>query len=267
MTASAPVSNSDSTQARCHVHPDRFARGTCTRCGAFFCAADRRTVQELHYCASCGERPDINYLELFRQQCWGKRDLWAWSVGYFGLICLIFGPQMLFSYDRTGRQLGWVFIAGGVVGLCFWWGLKYARLALFIAATAALVTFVVVLGNQFLWLGAIPWVSSLFIYLDPRTRLFFREDISEEALRKAWNIHKNNSPARSGFTLSLLGLLFPLVSLFSLVLSLVGLYRVNPNATPPIGRKKQAIAGVILSVLGLAWGAVSLFSYRGLLRM
>jgi len=251
MTAAAPASTSDDTKARCQVHPERFARGTCGRCGAFFCAADRRTVQEVDYCATCGERPDINYLELFRQQCWGKRDLWGWFVGIVGLLCLIYGPQLLFSYERASRSLGWVFIVGGGVGLCFWWGLKYARLALCAASTVALFAFLVVLGNKAIWAGAIQWISSLFIYFDPRTRLFFREEISEDALRRMWNLHRNNSPARSGFLLSLLGLLLPFVSPFSLALSLVGLHKGNPHATPPVGRRGQAIAGILLSVAGI----------------
>lgn len=34
-------------------------------------------------------------------------------------------------------------------------------------------------------------------------------------------------------------------------LSIAGLTRVDPNATPPIGRKGQAIAGSVCSTLGL----------------
>lgn len=74
-------------------------------------------------------------------------------------------------------------------------------------------------------------------------------------LRRMWNVHMNNAPARAGFMLSLFGLVVPLVSPIVLVCSLVGPYRVDPTAHPPLGRKKQAIAGILLSMVGLLWGA------------
>ncbi|WP_257459184.1 hypothetical protein [Archangium lipolyticum] len=46
-----------------------------------------------------------------------------------------------------------------------------------------------------------------------------------------------------------------------LVCSIIGLRRVNPNAHPPIGRKGQAIAGIVLGTVGcLIWGGVLVLS-------
>ncbi len=84
-----------------------------------------------------------------------------------------------------------------------------------------------------------------------RNPLFFKEEVSREALQAAWDRYKNNPVARGGVWAGVLGLLIPGVCFAALVCGIIGLRQVNPRAHPPIGRRRQAIAGIVLGVLGL----------------
>jgi len=88
------------------------------------------------------------------------------------------------------------------------------------------------------------------------TSLFFRQPVTPEQMKKVWDIYRNNFAARNGFLLSFLGLLVPGVALISRSVSRSSVSRAsNPDARPPIGRRGQAIAGVVLSVIGCAYTA------------
>ena len=113
-------------------------------------------------------------------------------------------------------------------------------------------------GVQALVSGLMPIIITLVIYNDTRNKLFFREEVSTEALQKAWDLYSNNRVARAGFVLSIFGILLPVFAPMALVCSIIGLRRVNPAAHPPIGRKRQAIAGIVLGSIGILWGLVLL---------
>lgn len=245
----APVAQ----EARCFVHPEEPALGTCTRCGTFFCAQDRRTVGDKDYCASCATRPEVDYLEAFRLRYWGKRDAWAWLVAFGAIINLMFGLQLLVS---GAENLLFAFIALGAaaVGACFWAGLPFARLALCFVPIISMLVGMVTQGAQAFVSGLMPIIITLVIYNDTRNKLFFREEVPPEALRKAWHLYSNNRVARAGFVLSIFGLLMPFFAPVALVCSIIGLRRVDPAAHPPIGRKGQAIAGIVLGSIGIVWG-------------
>jgi hypothetical protein len=99
-----------------------------------------------------------------------------------------------------------------------------------------------------------PLLMSISIYNDTRNKLFFKVEMPRETLRKAWHLYKNNAVARAGLMLGVLGLFFPGVGLIALVCSGIGLRNVDPDAQPPIGRKGQAIAGLVLGAVGcLFW--------------
>jgi hypothetical protein len=239
--------------ARCFVHPEELALGACTRCGTFFCAQDHRTVGGKDYCAACATRPEVDYLEAFRLKYWGKRDAWAWFVGLGAIINLIVGLQLLASGSQN-LLFAIIALGSAAVAACFWAGLPFARLALCFVPIISMLVGIVVQGAQGFVSGVIPLMITLAIYNDTRNKLFFREEVSPEALRKVWDLYSNNPIARSGFALSVFGLLIPIFAPVALVCSIIGLRRVDPAAHPPIGRKGQAIAGIVLGSIGIVWG-------------
>ena len=253
-----PVHEAPATQeARCFVHPEEPALGTCTRCGTFYCARDHRTVGDKDYCASCAARPEVDYLEAFRLKHWGKRDGWAWLAAIGALINLLFGFQLLASGPEN-LLFAIIALASAAVGVCFWAGLQFARLALCFVPIVSMIVGGVTQGAPAVASGVLPFLITLVIYNDTRNKLFFRVEVPPQALQKAWNLYSNNPVARAGFVLSILGLLLPLLSPVALVCSIIGLRRVNPAAHPPIGRKGQAIAGIVLGSLGILWGLILL---------
>lgn len=240
-------------EARCFVHPEEPALGTCVRCGTFFCARDHRTVGDKDYCAACATRPEVDYLEAFRLKYWGKRDAWAWLVGFGAIINLMFGLQLVVS-GAENLLFAIIAFASAAVGACFWAGLPFARLALCFVPIISMLVGMVTQGAQAFVSGVLPIVITLIIYNDTRNKLFFREQVPPEALRKAWDLYSNNRIARAGFLLSIFGILMPLFAPVALVCSIIGLRRVDLKAHPPIGRKGQAIAGIVLGSIGILWG-------------
>lgn len=249
-------------EARCISHPDEPALGACTRCGAFFCSEDFEEVDDKVYCATCAARPDVDYLEAFRLKYWGKRDAWTWFIGFGALVNVLLGASLLLSGAERVALMGVAALATAVIGGCFWWGLPWARLAMCFMPVVNMAVGTAALGPQALVQGILPMLIMVGVYGDTRNRLFFKVEVSREALRKAWNLYANNTLARGGFLLSLFGLLIVPFAPLGLVLSLIGLSRVDPTARPPIGRKGQAIAGIVLGgVSMLGWGALLLSAY------
>jgi hypothetical protein len=256
MNAPSLSSTPGAEESRCHAHPDQPALGVCTRCGVFVCAQDYRLVHDKPYCETCAVRPDVDYLEGFRLQHWGKRDGWAWLVGV-GAIANLLGGLVLLAGETELLLLALFLLASSVVGACFWMGQPWARLAYVFVPIVSIIIGVTTEGPLAIGRGLVPIAIAVAIFNDTRNKLFFKEEVSPEALRKAWDLYKNNTVARAGFFLGLLGLLLPFIGLIALVCSIIGLRRVNPNAHPPIGRKGQAIAGIVLGTVGcLLWGGV-----------
>lgn len=247
--------------SRCHAHPDHLALGTCTRCGVFFCDQDRRMVDGKPYCGTCAARPDVDYLESFRLKYWGQRDGWAWLVGLGSVANLLTGVFLLLSGAPDVLLNALFSLGAGVVGACFWLGLSWARLAFVFVPIGSMIVSMMTVGPEAVVIGVLPMIMALAIYNDTHNKLFFKVEVSREKLRKAWHLYMNNRMARVGLMLGVLGLLLPGVGLIALVCSLIGLRRVDPDAHPPIGRKGQAIAGIVLGAVEcLFWGGLFLFS-------
>jgi hypothetical protein len=259
---------------RCHAHPERTALGTCTRCGVFFCDQDHRGVEGKPYCDTCAVHPDVDYLESFRLKYWGKRDGWAWLVGLGAVVNLVHGMTLLVSGSLVDLLTAPIALGLGGMGACYWLGMRWARLAYVITcvafglimaamgaslageavgeerATSAIVPMLMLVG-----MGVLIMITALVIHHDTLNKLFFKVEVPREKLKKAWHLYMNNRMARTGLALGVLGLLLPVLGPFALVCSFIGLRRVDPNAHPPIGRKGQAIAGLVLGTLGcLFWG-------------
>ncbi|ATB28874.1 DUF4190 domain-containing protein [Melittangium boletus] len=249
-------------ETRCPAHPEHPILGACKRCGTFFCEQDRHTLHGEDYCASCAERPELNYLEAFRLRYWGKRDTWAWLIGFSAIMRLISAPIFLRMPDGAGVLSGLVTLAGAVVCACFWLGKPFSRLGLCFLLVVELLVDAFTLGPNTLIRSAWPLLVSLAIYQDPRNRLFFQEHLPPETLQKLWHQYANNRVARLGFILGLFGLLFPPAAPVGLMCSIIGLRRVNPTANPPVGRKGQAIAGIVCGAAGLVLWTLLYFTLR-----
>jgi hypothetical protein len=259
-----PLAPRPADAARCQFHPDAPVLGTCARCGTFFCAQDRASVEGRDYCAACAKRPDVDYLEAFRLKYWGKRDLWAWFVGVGGFLNLTLGLLgfVFGEGDASVRVLQATLVVMGSVGIAFWAGFPKARLAVLLLPVVLIAAESFVVPVPFALVhGILPLLFAIGIFRDTRNRLFFKVEVPREALQKAWHLYANNTVARSGILLSSAGLFIPVFAPFGLVCSLIGLKRVDPHAHPPVGRKGQAIAGIVLGAVALlGWGSVLGFS-------
>jgi hypothetical protein len=243
--------------SRCFAHPEQPALGTCTRCGVFFCEQDRRLVDGKPYCDTCAARPDVDYVEAFRLQHWGKRDGWAWLLGFGAMFNVLTGLFLLSTGAQDVLLTGLVSLGGGVVGACFWLGMPWARVAFIFVPVASMLASIMTVGPAGGAVGVMPMLMAIAIYNDTRNKLFFKVDVPRDRLQKAWHLYMNNGMARAGLMLGVLGLFVPGVGLIALVCSFIGLRRVNPNSHPPIGRKGQAIAGLVLGALSsLFWGGM-----------
>ncbi|MCE9668446.1 DUF4190 domain-containing protein [Myxococcus stipitatus] len=237
---------------RCAVHPEHEASATCQRCGNFTCLECVHWVLDQVYCTACAFRPEVNYLEAFRLSVWGKRDANAWVVAFGTLLLLLatFGALVAAEWSLA------VVLAGASgVGVAFFLGVGWARPAL-VVTPIVLGAFGMARGGVGgLVVGFLLFVSALQIHLDTRTRLFFREDVPRRELKRLWELRVNNPVARHAMSVGIGAFFLPVLAPVAIVLGIVGLRRVDPNARPPIGRRGQALAGVVLGCLSLAaWG-------------
>jgi hypothetical protein len=241
--------------AHCPKHPESAATGVCSRCGAFFCSADRRVVDGVEYCEACAALPEIDYLEAFRLKHWGKRDAWAWIIGFAGLIQLLAGASQLSSAIERGNSqgvaMGLALLAASLVSFCFMARMRWARVGLLV------VPVILALASEVpdAFLGMlVPLFMALAIFIDTRNKLFFRIDVPRVSLRKTWDLYANNTIARTGLAFGIFGLIVFPIAPIGLLLSIIGLRRVDPKARPPVGHKGQAIVGIVLGSLGCAVG-------------
>jgi hypothetical protein len=236
--------------SRCAAHPEEAASGTCSRCGTFFCAACQRLIFDKDdkakaYCAECARRPDINYLELFRLKLWGRRDAWAWVIGLYGLGLTVFAGVML-----VNRQYVPALATGACAGVCmaFFLGVPWARQALILTPPG-----VGAVGGALGYFSALAlpplfliFFAALFAYVSPRSQLFFRQEVSVPQLHRLWHQREDNPLARHAMSFALGGLFLPLFAPVAIVLGVEALRRVNPDAMPPVGRRGQSLAAVVL---------------------
>ncbi|WP_223640608.1 hypothetical protein [Corallococcus sp. EGB] len=249
---------------RCAVHPDLPAGGTCTRCGSFICADCATSVSGLGarlYCKACAERPDVNYLEALRQRYQGKRDEWAWVVGGVTLLLCVATAAALAQWGlrATRESLFTLLLLLPVpVGVAFFLGRRWARHALlFTPLVMAVAADALVPTGRFLFFAcAIPaFVTGLRIHRDVRNQLFFRLPVPPGMLKLLWNERFNNPMARQAARFGFSALLMPLLAPVAVICGVVALTRVDSKATPPIGRKDQAITGLVLGLASpLLWG-------------
>jgi hypothetical protein len=248
MSADVPAS----ALARCATHPDELAGATCQRCGAFICGACTTWVAGGLYCPACAVRPEVNYLETFRRELWGKRDAGAWLVGA-GTVLLAWATVTTFLQGLVSVFVMLLVSIG--VGGCFFLGMRWARLALLLLPLCWALMALPGTGLPGAALFLFPFLGALQLFLDTRNRLFFRVEVSERALRHLWDLRVNNPMARHALSLGVSAFLLPLLAPAAIVCGCIGLWRVDLQARPPIGRRASAILGIVLGL-----GAVLLWA-------
>ncbi|QSQ21470.1 hypothetical protein JY651_40840 [Pyxidicoccus parkwayensis] len=239
------VDVSPNALARCATHPDELASATCQRCGAFVCGACTTWLLGSLYCPACATRPEVNYLETLRLQFWGKRDATAWFVMFCALLSLI-GAQAAFREGNVPACVSMVAVTA--VGVCFFLGMRWARYALLLVPTLFILPGLSEMGPLLVVFAIVPTLFMLQIFLDPRSRLFFRVKVPERALRRLWDIRVNNPLARHAVSLGVLAFFFPLFAPAAVVCGAIALRRVDPHARPPIGRRASSVVGIVLGM-------------------
>jgi hypothetical protein len=247
---------------RCATHPQEPASGTCSRCGTFVCAGCVRKISGKPWCAACAARPEINYLGRFRLKLWGRRDGPAWVAGALSLA--LAAATLLGLWERRPLWL-LVLVTGAcsAASLAFFLGRRRAREALIGTSLSCAVA---LWGYGFrgpaivFLLGCF---AAVLLSFDTRNRLFFRQPVSPERLQRLWHVRENNPRARDAMYLGIASAFFPLFAPLAILVGVVALRRVDPNAVPPIGRKGQAIAGVVLGTVMLGLWSLLLSRFFG----
>jgi len=252
----------------CPRHPELPAIGACTRCGGFICAQDVVQLDKKPYCQACAALPGVDYLEQFRLKYWGKRDGWAWLFLFNAVLLPIVAVGALvpsLGPMSRGEVVGTVTsLALAVASGAYFAGYRPMR---FLVLVLPLLTMLgAVLANDSIRLAEagivslLPMLIGLAIFFDTRNRLFFKVQVSRDRLQRLWDIYENNPIARAAFVGGMISMvMFPLAPL-TLALAIIGLTRVNPTSHPPVGRKGQAVAGIVFSVIGLVVFAAMVLS-------
>ncbi|MDP1918508.1 MAG: hypothetical protein Q8L14_19830 [Myxococcales bacterium] len=212
------------------------------------------------FCADCAARPEVDFLDAYKREHWGKRDSWAWLLGLTGLVSAATSAFLLTTIDLaepflTGALPWLVFTAlYAVIGVAFWFRVRHARAALVVLVVLLGIVLVAALGPMALGTMMIPLAIAASALTTTRTKLFFQMDVTAAALEKEWRRRYDNPMARQALSYGLASLFFPLFGPIAFVTGLIGLSRVNPTATPSIGGRKAALVGVLLGfVVTLAW--------------
>lgn len=243
------------SQARCATHPEVEATGTCARCGTFYCEGCVQQVFGKPWCATCAARPEVHYLEHFRLKLWGRRDGSGWAALVVGLS---FGLAAFHGLsERTPALPVLAFAACSAVGICFFLGLRWAREA-FICVPLLFVVLCRLKGfGGLAFFFLVVAVSGLIVYFDTRNQLFFRRPVSPERLERLWHLLENNPMARRALSLAAGSIILPVLAPLAVLFGVVGLRRVDPEAVPPIGRKREAVGAIVLGVVVMGvWAAV-----------
>ncbi|MFT3713702.1 MAG: hypothetical protein QM817_39085 [Archangium sp.] len=246
---------------------------TCTRCGVFLAGTTTRIVLNAAYCEACAARPEVDYPRAYRDRYWGKRDGWAWFFGLLSLVLMAGGVLMLNQDVRAGL----VAFFTGVAWLLFWFGVRIARPAM-VAMTTIGAVYNVMQQIPPNIIGILMVTVAMF---STRTKLFFKMEVSEADLAKAWLAQHDNRFAawsRGTGVVSLLSILAwlgtPAASIFTLgvglpaiALGVAGLRAVNEKAQPPVGGRTSALVGLACGAFGVVIGAVGLFFAVNLKRL
>ncbi len=126
------------------------------------------------YCAPCSEAPGVDLAGEWVRTQQGKRNLWAWFFGGFGLAAAIataFALLVLLD-GRDSRFELITFFACMLTGLGFWAGNDQARLGLPFAAMPLVVCAWSRSSEPMMLLAALTVLFATFAATSHRSRLF-----------------------------------------------------------------------------------------------
>ena len=244
----------------------------CTRCGDQLVDGPAKVILDRPFCAACLEVEGVDFLDEYRRQFWGKRDGYIWLLGGLGLVhASIFLLGVIGLAASQGDLAGLMVLlafapvllarcAFSIATLALWKPIRFAWLFFPPVATAWSL---LVLGStvgldprqtpQIIVGAVIGFVFVLAAWRSDRNKLAYKIDVPEEKLYKLYQTYVDNSWARSGIALGVISLIpfFGVLGLIGLPVSIVGLRKVDEDAWPPVGLRKRAIWGIVLSCIGM----------------
>lgn len=212
------------------------------------------------YCEKCVALPEVDYLEAYRLQFFGKRrDGWSWLFGIGGLLNLVMATSGVVrtvlnggSVDRLNVTFVSVMLVLAAVQLGWFFKQRWARVAMLAAFGLFALALVFLEGAPAVAGLVVPGAVVGTAFFSVRSRLFFELDVPREELKKDWSVYFDNRIARSSSALAVASLIFPLFAPAAVVTGVIGLRRVNPHSVPPVGNRNRALVGVILGGLTTA---------------
>jgi hypothetical protein len=240
------------------------AVAVCHRCGVFLCALCSVPVDANVFCAACAARPEVDYVEAYRLNHWGRRDGWAWAFGLGGVLNLIIAvPVLATAFKRSSFApqvalgLGMLLAAGS--GFAWFFRQVWARWAVVVLFVLFAAEVAFTAGVSVVPALIFPTAILISAFNSVRSQLFFKLDVPRERIRRDWQLYHDNPAARSAVLLGVSGLLVPGFGLLAIGFALWAFKRVNPVAHPPVGGRRNAVIGLVLGVIDtLLWGAVIL---------
>ncbi len=248
----------------CAQHLAVEATVTCARCGAFVCRACERPVHGVIYCVSCAQRPDVNWLETWRQSQLGRRE----GLAFLALVMSVVWALATVGTWRSVSSPGDGVVVGLLAlqtlhGFAFFKGVTFSRIALLLLAFAWAALWA---ADNVEWaavMAVVNLVSWFVVLVDTGNKLFFRLEVSEAALEKHWRLYGDNPLSMTASQLAMLALFIPPMAPVALVTAGVALSRVDATAVPPVGNRWRCITSLLFSaVLTVGWLAVALGFWR-----
>jgi hypothetical protein len=205
------------------------------------------------------EPRDVDYLEAFRLEHWGKRDVWAWVFGLHGVVLLCGTLVYASGYSWTALTAR---LTVAAVEVAYFSGQPWARRALVWVAGAVGV---IVIATEGLVMGLglrTLVVLAIAARLDVIDQLFFRIAVPRARLQSASERHANNAVARVGYVLAIIAIAIPYLIPAAFLVSIAGLARADPTARPPRGRGR-AVRGIVISAVAtLLWLVLFVSLYK-----
>jgi hypothetical protein len=255
-------SSDPTASGRCAYHPERTALGLCDRCGSFYCGECFKERAGRRICSACLALPGVDHIAETRRRFWGKRDNFVW---YFGLVG---GLGALSGLVVAVAAAQWSGIAANALMLglfaSYFMLQRWSRKALFVLAPLTLVGAVGEQPAQLAGagLGALIWTLFFFAALtSPRNKLAFKIDVDDAEVQRLYDQYVSNPNAMRALVYGVLSLFLPVLAPVALAFGIQSMRRVKPNAWPPIGGRRAAVTGVVVSVVALVFWCSALAAW------